>query len=225
MKSDTQLKQDVQDELAFDSALDASRIRVEVANGVVSLWGWVPTLAQTHIAERAAQRVSGVLSVVARLQVELPATNPPSDEALADMARAILHWTAGVPQRAVEVEAVNGHLFLHGAVEWEWQRELAIHSLVRLRGVTGITSRVAASRRMDPRKISERIRKSLQRHAEDEVSHIHVEMSDGVVTLKGTVDSEAERAVARGAAWAQPGVSAVIDELVLARRRGEAPCP
>ncbi|WP_321948218.1 BON domain-containing protein [Paraburkholderia sp. J10-1] len=216
MKSDTQLKQDVLDELAFDSALDASRIRVEVANGVVTLAGSAPSLAQTHAAERVAGRASGVRSVLARTRVEVPATDPPGDEAIADMARAVLHWTAGVPQRAVEVEAVKGHLFLRGAVEWEWQRELAIRSLLRLRGVTGITSRVAAHRRMAPRKISERIGRALLHYAEDEATRIHVEISDGVVTLKGTVASEAERAVARGAAWAQPGVSAVIDELVLA---------
>ena len=215
MKADTQLKQDVLDELAFDSGLDASRIRVEVANGVVTLAGAVPVLAHTHAAERAAQRVSGVCSVVTRMRVERPVIDPPGDDEIADMARAVLHWTAGVPQRAVEVEAENGHLFLRGAVEWEWQRELAIRALVRLRGVTGITSRVEARRRMDPRKIGERIGKAFQRYAEDEASRIHVEASEGMVTLRGTVASEAERAVARGAAWAHPGVHAVIDELVL----------
>jgi osmotically-inducible protein OsmY len=216
MKADTQLQQDVLDELAFDAGLDESRIRVEAANGVVTLAGWVPTLAQAHAAERAAQRVSGARSMVVRLQAAPPFTVPPGDDEIADMARAVLHWTAGVPQRAVEVEAENGHLFLRGAVEWEWQRELAIRALVRLRGVTGITSRVEARRRMDPRKIGERIGKAFQRYAEDEANRIHVEMSEGMVTLKGTVASEAERAVARGAAWAQPGVRAVIDELVLA---------
>jgi osmotically-inducible protein OsmY len=138
------------------------------------------------------------------------------DAEIATMARAVLHWTVGVPQRAVEVEAVGGHLFLRGTVEWEWQRELAIRLLVRLRGVTGLTSRMAARRRTDPGRISERICKALQRHAEDEAGRIRVEMIEGVVTLRGTVASEADRAVARGAAWAQPGVRAVIDELVLA---------
>ncbi|MCP3710094.1 BON domain-containing protein [Paraburkholderia sp. CNPSo 3274] len=216
MKTDTQLKQDVLDELAFDAALDASRICAEVANGVVTLAGSVPSLAQTHAAERVAQRVSGVRAVVMRARVEVPVTDAPNDEAIAEMARAVLHWTVGVPQRGVEVEVANGHIFLRGAVEWEWQRELAIRSLVRLRGVTGITSRVEAHRRMDPRKISERIGRALLHYAEDEATRIHVEMSESVVKLKGTVASEAERAVARGAAWAQPGVSAVIDELVLA---------
>ncbi|WP_321937756.1 BON domain-containing protein [Paraburkholderia sp. J8-2] len=216
MKADTQLKQDVLDELTFDPALDASRIRAEVANGVVTLTGSAPSLAQTHAAERAAWRVSGVRSVVARMRVDVPVTDSPGDEEIADMVRAVLHWTAGVPQRAVEVEVKDGHLFLRGAVEWEWQRELAIRSLVRLRGVTGITNRVEAHRRTDASKISERIGRALLHYAEDEATRIHVEISDGVVTLKGTVASEAERAVARGAAWAQPGVSAVIDELVLA---------
>jgi len=216
MKTDAQLKQDVVDELEFDSGLDAARIQVEVADGAVTLGGLVPTFAQTHAAERAAQRVSGVRSVVSRMRVELPAADRLGDDALANTARAVLHWTVGVPQRAVEVAAADGHLYLRGTVEWDWQRELAIRSLVRLRGVTGITSRVQALRRMDARKIGERIGRALQRYVEDEAARIHVEMSEGIVTLKGTVASEAERAVARGTAWTQPGVCAVIDELVLA---------
>ncbi|MCG5076953.1 BON domain-containing protein [Paraburkholderia tagetis] len=145
---------------------------------------------------------------------ERPAADQRSDEEIADMARAVLHWTAGVPQRAVEVEARDGHLFLRGTVEWEWQRELAIRSLSQLRSVTGVTSGVQARRRTDPGKIGERIREALQHYAEDAVGRIHAEMSEGVVTLRGTVGSEAERAVARGAAWAQRGVREVIDELV-----------
>ncbi|WP_293036424.1 BON domain-containing protein [Paraburkholderia sp.] len=201
MKDDTQLKQDVLGELVFGSALDASRIRAELANGIVMLAGVVPSLAQAHAAERVVQRVSGARSVVMRTRVEVPVTNPPGDEEIADMARAVLHWTAGVPERAVEVEVVNGHLFLWGTVEWEWQRELAIRSLVRLRGVTGITSRVEAHQRLYPGKISERIGRALLQYVEGEAARICVEMNDGVVTLKGTVASEAERAVAHGVAW------------------------
>ncbi|WP_213303967.1 BON domain-containing protein [Paraburkholderia sacchari] len=146
---------------------------------------------------------------------ERPATNPHSDDEIATMARAVLHWTAGVPQRAVEVEVVGGHLVLQGTVEWEWQRELAIRTLMQLRSVTGVTSRVTARRRTDPDRIGERIRKALQYYVEDEAGRIHAEMSEGVVTLRGKVGSEAERAVVRGAAWSQPGVRAVIDELVI----------
>lgn len=216
MKADVQLKQDVLDELAFDSGVDASRVSVDVADGAVTLRGWVPSLVQTQAAARAAPRVSGVRSVVSRLAVERPVTPQRSDDEIATMARAVLHWTVGVPQRAVEVEVVDGHLFLRGTVEWEWQRELAIRSLMELRSVTGVTSRVTARRRTDPRRIGERIRKALRHYIDDEAARVHAEMSEGVVTLRGTVGSEAERAVARGAAWSQPGVRAVIDELVLA---------
>ncbi|CAB3789049.1 hypothetical protein LMG28688_02811 [Paraburkholderia caffeinitolerans] len=148
--------------------------------------------------------------------LERPAADQHSDDEIAAMARAVLHWTAGVPQRAVDVEAEGGHIFLQGTVEWDWQRELAIRTLMQLRSVTGVTSRVTARRRTDPGRIGERIRKALQYYVEDEAGRIHAEMSEGVVTLRGKVGSEAERAVVRGAAWSQPGVRAVIDELVLA---------
>ncbi|XXA12827.1 BON domain-containing protein [Paraburkholderia sp. A2RO-4L] len=151
-----------------------------------------------------------------QLALERPAANQHSDDEIATMARAVLHWTAGVPQNAVEVEAVRGHLFLQGTVEWEWQRELAVRTLTQLRSVSGVTSRVTARRRTDPGRIAERIRKALHYHVEDEAVRIHAEICEGVVTLRGKVGSEAERAVVRGVAWSQPGVRAVVDELVLA---------
>jgi osmotically-inducible protein OsmY len=46
---------------------------------------------------------------------------------------------------------------------------------------------------------------------------ITVEINGGAVTLVGTVRSERERKMAAAAAWAEPGVSDVVNQLVVAR--------
>jgi osmotically-inducible protein OsmY len=45
---------------------------------------------------------------------------------------------------------------------------------------------------------------------------ISVAISGGTVTLTGTVRSQRERKMAAAAAWAEPGVTDVINELVVA---------
>jgi osmotically-inducible protein OsmY len=45
---------------------------------------------------------------------------------------------------------------------------------------------------------------------------ITVAIQGGAVTLKGTVRSERERKMAAAAAWAEPGVTDVTNELVVA---------
>ena len=57
MKTDSQVQQDVIDELKWDPAVNATKIGVEVTNGVVTLAGEVDSYAEKWSAERAAQRV------------------------------------------------------------------------------------------------------------------------------------------------------------------------
>jgi osmotically-inducible protein OsmY len=60
MKTDAQLQKDVTAQLAWEPAIHATRIGVEVKEGIVTLAGEVATYAEKWSAERAAQRVSGV---------------------------------------------------------------------------------------------------------------------------------------------------------------------
>lgn len=62
MKTDGQLKQEVEEELEWDPAVTATDIGVEVTHGVVTLCGHPPGLAEKLAAEEAAQRVAGVAS-------------------------------------------------------------------------------------------------------------------------------------------------------------------
>ncbi|CAJ0893153.1 hypothetical protein R77567_04417 [Ralstonia sp. LMG 32965] len=60
MKNDIQLKHDVEEELQWDPAVDASSFAVKAKDGVVTLSGSVDTFADKHAAEEAVRRVGGV---------------------------------------------------------------------------------------------------------------------------------------------------------------------
>lgn len=215
MKTDRQVKQDVEEELAWDPAVDSTRIGVEVEDRVVTLSGRPSSFAEKVAAEHAAHRVAGVRAVVVDLSVHLPHENRHTDEDVAKAVRAVLHWTEGLHDDTLHVQVEKGWVTLTGKVDWGYQRLRALRAVSEMRGITGVSDALEVGGDVVAGDIGTTIRKAMQRHAEREASRIDVNVQDGTVTLNGKVDSYAEREVARGAAWSAPGVRAVIDNLVV----------
>jgi osmotically-inducible protein OsmY len=213
MKSDKQLKHEVEEELEWDPAVTATEIGVEVKDRVVTLSGHPSSYADKLAAEKAAHRIAGVKGVVVEMQVRLPQTELRSDADIADAAHSILHWTVGLPEDAVKVQVERGWVTLSGTVDWGYQSHVAQRSISHMRGVIGVSNQIEVRGNVGSGDVATRIREAMQRHARREANHIEIAVLDGTVTLTGKVDSYAERAVARGAAWSAPGVRAVVDEL------------
>jgi hypothetical protein len=72
MRSDSDIRRDVEDELRWDPEIDPTDIAVSVNNGVVTLIGFVRSYPERHLAEAATKRVAEVLAVANDLQVRLP---------------------------------------------------------------------------------------------------------------------------------------------------------
>jgi osmotically-inducible protein OsmY len=215
MKTDLQLKHDVEAELEWEPSVTASNIGVEVIDGVVTLSGHVASFGEKVAAEQAAQRVNGVRALAVGLDVRLPGDDVRTDEDVAYYARSVLHWTAGLGDDVIQVQVEHGHVVLKGTVDFAWQSRAAARAIAPLRGVSGVTNHIEIRHRVAPEKISEDILAAMRRHADREARHIRVVVHDGTVTLSGKVHSSAERAVARGVAWTEPGVRAVVDDLIV----------
>ena len=70
MRSDSDIKRDVEDELRWEPNLDPTDIAVAVKNGVVTLTGSVNSQARRSDIEKAAAGVPNVKQVVNELQVK-----------------------------------------------------------------------------------------------------------------------------------------------------------
>jgi len=77
---------------------------------------------------------------------------------------------------------------------------------------TGVT----VKRHIHPGDIKARIQSALQRQARLDASAMSIAVDGTTVTLGGVVDSWSERMAARNAAWSEPGVQNVIDNLSVA---------
>ncbi|MGF6793414.1 BON domain-containing protein [Paraburkholderia sp. 35.1] len=215
MKPDSQLKQEVEDELMNNSAVDANGIGVAVVDGIVTLSGHVPDYAKKVAAEKCALRIAGVVAVVVGIDVKLHESEQRTDEDVALSVRAVLDWITGLEEQAIKIKVEKGWVSLSGEVEDGYRSHIAEKNIVHMRGVTGVTNDIRIRGSASPIEIEYNIRKAIQRHTDRELKHVGVEVDDGRVILSGRLSSSIERSIVSGAARSTPGVKAVVDRMVI----------
>lgn len=213
MKSDTQLKQDVLDELAWDPEVDECEVGVQVKDGIVTLTGHLRSFHVKYCAERAAQRVAGVRALAVELDVVLPGDAVRTDSDVAWAIENALTWNSVVPARQLGVAVERGMVTLSGEVDWDYQRRAAADMVRQLNGVRGIVNQIVLRPRTSAPDVQQRIEDAMRRQAARDARHVNVIVKDGVVTLSGHVTSLSERQAAFNAAWIAPGVMKVVDNI------------
>ena len=215
MRSDSDIRRDVEDELRWDPEIDATDIAVSVKNGVVTLAGFVRSYMQKYHAEADAKRVAGVVAVANDLEVRLPDFDERPDPDIACEAVDRIKSELPFAWDRARVVVKSGWVTLEGEVEWNYQRQRAQASVKRVRGVKGITNSIVVKPRVAPMEIKRKIEEALRRAAEIDTTRITVETVGSEVILRGTVRSWAERQEAERAAWWAPGVSKVDNRIIV----------
>jgi len=207
MKSDSELRRDVERELEWEPGVDERRIGVSVIDGVVTLTGQVSSYAERWKAERTVERVTGVRGIANDLEV-IP-TGEQSDTDIARAAVDALKWDITVPSDRIKVKVDKGWVTLTGEANWDFQRRAAERAVRNLTGVTGLTNLITVMPGVKPQNVKQMIERTFTREAVLDANNIQVEVNGSDVTLRGTVRSWIERHEAEKAAWAAPGVTAV----------------
>src|SRR3984893_5821039 len=216
MRTDSEIKQDVEAELQSDPTIDATDIAVAVKNGVVTLSGFVRSYSEKLEAEAAAKRVAGVIGLANDLEVRLSAVDQRADPEIARDGVAAIKTSLAFSGHQIRVIVDMGWVTLEGQVEWNYQREEAERAVRRVKGVTGVINTIQLKPRVEPSAIKLKIAEVFRRSAEIDASRITVETNGGEVVLRGTVRSWAERQEAERAAWKAPGVTRVVNQIAIA---------
>jgi osmotically-inducible protein OsmY len=211
----SEIEQDVREELQWDPDLDASDIAVSVKDGVVTLAGFVKSYTDKYEAEAAAKRVAGVVAVANDLEVRLPSVDERPDPDIARDAVAALKSMLPISYQNIKIVVKNGWVTLEGQVEWQYQRQTAENAVRRIKGVKGVSNLIQLKPRAEPEQIKKKIQEAFRRNAELDANRIMVETNGSEVILKGTVRSWIEREEAERVAWSAPGVTKVVDQIIV----------
>jgi osmotically-inducible protein OsmY len=215
IKTDMQLKEDIELELRWDPKVNAAQIGVSVDNGVVSLLGAVDTFAEKWAAEDATKRVSGVRTVAQDLTVKILTEHQRSDAEIAAATQIALSWNVFIP-KTVTAKVQHGSVTLEGQVTWNFQRDAAELGVRFLTGVVAVHNAITIKPQTSAAEVKEKVQAALQRQATADGKSIHVETIGTKVTLTGHASSWKAIDDAANAAWAAPGVTEVVERVKMA---------
>jgi osmotically-inducible protein OsmY len=213
VKSDSELRRDVERELEWDPSVNERHIGVAVDDGVVTLTGQVGSFSDRWRAERAIERVAGVRGIANEIEVKSEYERTDAD--IAKAAVDALKWNVMVPSDKVTVKVDRGWITLTGEVRWDFQRRAAENAIRHLAGIRGITNRVLVRPTVEPDAVKRKIEEAFKRDAILDALHVTVEVEGSEVVLRGEVRSWTERREAEEAAWSAPGVTAVRNEITV----------
>lgn len=213
MRSDADIKLDVEAELKWNPEVDETDIATKVKEGTVSLSGFARNLYEKHQAEVSVKRVAGVTAVANDLQLRPLQADKATDPEIARDAVAALKLELPFAWEQIKPMVRNGQVVLEGTVEWFFQRQRAESAIRRLRGVMEVRNSIRVQPKVAVADIQSRIETAFQRNAQVDADHVTVRVNGSEVILSGEVRSWAERDEAEQSAWSAPGVTKVIDDL------------
>jgi osmotically-inducible protein OsmY len=215
MRSDTDIKRDVEAELRFRPDIDERDIAVKVNNAVVALTGFTRTYLDKQRAEDAVKRVFGVAGVANDIEVRLADGDGLTDPEITRAAVQAIRSEVPAAGEKIKVLVHHGQVTLEGEVEWFYLKEEAEHAVRGLRGVTGVVNLISIQPSVKPGEIKQRIGEAFRRSARIDADQITIDAHGGEVTLHGRVRSWPEREEAEHTAWSAPGVTRVKNEITV----------
>ncbi len=213
MKTDANIRDDVENELRWDPSLDEKGILIKVEDGVVSLQGSVPHFSDRWTAEQVTKRVAGVRAIANDIEVKLPNSGERLDSDIAAAAANALKWHFALESSGIQVVVKQGWVTLSGRVSYGYQKIIAEEAVRYLLGVKGVLNDIEVRSDVKAKDVKQKIQSAFERLASLDAKDIKVNVDDSAVILHGTVHSWREKDDAAVAAWAAPGVTRVENKL------------
>ncbi|WP_055436903.1 BON domain-containing protein [Lacinutrix algicola] len=213
MKTDSEIKKDILEELEWQPNIDETQIGVVVENGTVMLTGVLDNYQKKVAAENAIKRVKGIKALAGDIKVKYGTKYQKTDLEISKAIVKAFEWNIAVPEDKIAIEVRDGWINLSGEVNSAYQRDAAKRVAENITGAKWINNTITIKESSQPFDIKEKIAKAFIRSADIEANTISVDITNGLVKLNGTVRSITEKKAAEKVAYLAPGVHIVINAL------------
>ena len=225
---DKKIEESIRKSYVFQSYLKDDAITVESKKGVVTLTGTVSEETHITMAGETVASLYGVRSVDNKLAVkgERPAEN--SDAWVGARVKTMLFFHRSVSGIKTEVSVKEGVVTLRGEAHSQAQKELTTEYAKDVEGVKDVKNEMTVGKEpkaekatvgenIDDTSITAQAKLSMLLHRSTRVLKTHVETSHGVVTLKGTVSSIAQKDLITKLVEDINGVTKVHNKMTVAK--------
>jgi osmotically-inducible protein OsmY len=158
MRSDCDVKRDVEDEIRYDADAKLTDIAVSVDGGVLTLTGSVPSYPQKLHIETLARRICGRMRVANEIQVRVGASDSRSDLEIACDLIANLNEELPFSCGHIKSTVKDGWITLAGEFEWDYQLLRTSDCARRVNGISGIKECINFAARASAAEINARIK-------------------------------------------------------------------
>lgn len=225
---------------ALNRHLNPYPLDIDVADGKVTLAGQVESDAQKDLAEQVALSIDGIESVDNRIEVdaETKEGEPPSlvqhleDASLAATVKSKLLWNSNTRGLDIRVRSENGAITLSGHAQTPAAKELAGQLASHTDGVRDVFNHLSIStadssssevqvavdearENISDGWITSKVKASFLYSRNLDAMNISVTTNDGLVSLRGSVLSNAEKRLAVEVARNIRGVRGVDADALL----------
>ncbi|OUD36847.1 BON domain-containing protein [Flavobacterium sp. FPG59] len=184
-------------------------------NGIITLKGRVDTFKKKTLAERLSSTISGVQSVINKIDVSINSWEQKNDIAITNEILNIFRWNWNTLNDTIKVNVIDGWVTLSGELEWNYQKEAAKEAITSLIGVKGVSNKINIKSKVDTKIDKKTLRHALENHLALDSKDIEIEVSNSRIILKGTVESWYQKEIAGYIAWKTRGVVSVENELLI----------
>lgn len=217
-RSEEIIKNDIIEQLTWDTSVNANEIHVDVEESKVKLTGQVENYAAKMAAEQDTYLVEGVSRVENKLEIRKPAASTlPGDREIVERIRSILRWNNQIPHESIEVSSKNHVVTLSGTIGSYWEKRHAAQLVNGVEGVLDLNNEITVKpviAQVDE-KIGQTIREAFRRNSLSRRAQIEVEVDTGRVRLKGSVPDYPAKIQAHNIAIYTEGVTDVVDEMTI----------
>jgi osmotically-inducible protein OsmY len=225
--TDSRIESSAAKSYTFKTYLKDDSIKVDSKDGVVTITGTVADASHKSMAENTVASLPGVKSVDNELAIngEQPAEH--SDAWITTKVKTTLLFHRNVSATGTTVYTQDGVVTLQGVAESMAQKELTTEYAKDIDNVKSVNNEmtIAAipaapdatiSDKIDDASITAEVKSSLLSHHSTSAMHTGVTTTDGVVTLTGIAQNDAEKSLVTKLATDINGVTSVINNMTIA---------